>query len=325
MQRFSRFLIVLTIVPLSWLEPLPCEAQPPAPPRDGEHDPALAACNGGAPAGRYHREDAFPAALNYRLGRRRNPPLELPPPPGGEAVKLELPPLEPGDLRFPINLATALRLADGRPLIVAAAQASAWVAEARLQKAKVLWLPDFNLGFDYIRHDGNGPDTIRGVNIPADQLAGPPGGFGRSQNQNINFFYAGGAAFILRNATDMIFQPLAARQTLNAARWNIQTAKNDSLLMAARAYFNVHRYRGQYAGAIDVVRKGRKLVEEIADLKEDLIPAVEVDRARNFLADLEQQAVSARQFWRRSRPTSRKCCGSIRGQWSSRWSRITCS
>ena len=74
--------------------------------------------------------------------------------------------LEAGDLRFPINLATALRLADARPLIVAAAQASAWVAEAQLQQAKLLWVPDFNLGFDYIRHDGFGPDTIRGVNIP---------------------------------------------------------------------------------------------------------------------------------------------------------------
>ena len=40
-------------------------------------------------------------------------------------------PLEPTDLRFPINLATALRLSDARPLIVAAAQASVWVAEAR--------------------------------------------------------------------------------------------------------------------------------------------------------------------------------------------------
>ena len=36
------------------------------------------------------------------------------------------------DHRFPINLATALRLSDARPLIVAAAQAGVWVAEADL-------------------------------------------------------------------------------------------------------------------------------------------------------------------------------------------------
>ncbi len=33
-------------------------------------------------------------------------------------------PLEPVDRRFPINLATALKLSDARPLVVAAAQAS---------------------------------------------------------------------------------------------------------------------------------------------------------------------------------------------------------
>jgi outer membrane protein TolC len=230
-------------------------------------------------------------------------PLEIPPPPSGEVVHLELPPLEPGDLRFPINLATALRLSDARPLIVASAQASAWVAEAKLQEAKLIWVPDFNLGFDYIRHDGFGPDTIRGVNIPSDQNAlgqHAPGSFGRSQNQNINYFYGGAALFLMQNTTDMLFEPLAARQVLNARRWDIQTSKNDALLMTARAYFNVHKYRGQYAGALDVVRKGRQLVAEIAELRRDLVPAVEVDRARNLLAMMEQQAVFARQGWRRA-------------------------
>ncbi len=218
-------------------------------------------------------------------------------------MKLPLPPLEPGDLRFPINLATALRLSDARPLIVAAAQASAWVAEAKLQEAWTLWLPDLNLGFDYIRHDGNGPDTIRGVNIPGGENAlgqNAPGSFGRGQNQNINFFYAGGALFYLQYLTDDIFQPLAARQKLNSARWNIQTAKNDALLATALAYFDVHKWRGGYAGAIDVVLKGRKLVEEINDLSRDLVPAFEVDRARNFLANMEQHALIARQNWRRA-------------------------
>jgi outer membrane protein TolC len=227
----------------------------------------------------------------------------LPAPPGGEAVKLELPPLEAGDLRFPINLATALRLSDARPLIVAAAQASAWVAEAQYQKAKVLWLPDFNLGFDYIRHDGYGPDVLNGLNVPSGENSfgqNAPGSLGKPLNNNTNFFYAGGAFFQMRNATDMIFQPLAARQDLNARRWDIQRAKNDALLQTARAYFNVHKFRGQYAGAIDVVQKGRKLVAKIAELSRDLVPAVEVDRARNFLADMEQQAVFARQYWRRS-------------------------
>jgi outer membrane protein TolC len=220
-------------------------------------------------------------------------------------------------------LATALRLADARPIIIATAQASAWVSEAELQKAKVLWVPSLNLGFDYIRHDGFGPDLNRGINVPTGVNAlgqSSPGGFGKPLNNNINLFWAGGGLTFtpstpnyfyqptpsgpllpspqMQVLTDIIFEPLRARQNLNSARWDIQGAKNDALLMTAQAYFNVHKYRGQYAVAIDAVQRGRKLVQEIADLSRDLVSAVEIDRARNLLADLEQNAVSARQNWR---------------------------
>jgi len=137
---------------------------------------------------------------------------------------------------------------------------------------------------------------------------------------NVNFFY-GGAGFTwapsgpnyfyqptpggpllpspqFQFSTDMIFQPLHDRQALNSARWDLQTAKNDALFMTAKAYFNVHRYRGLYAVSIDAVQRGRQLVGKIATLKSDLIPRVEVDRARNLLAGLEQKAVVARQDWR---------------------------
>src|SRR5581483_1369427 len=73
-------------------------------------------------------------------------------------LRLKPAPLESTDFRFPINLATALRLSDARPLIVAAAQAGVWVAEAELTRSKLLFVPTLNMGFDYIRHDGGGPD-----------------------------------------------------------------------------------------------------------------------------------------------------------------------
>lgn len=240
-------------------------------------------------------------------------------------MKVNLPPLEPGDVRFPINLAAALRLADARPILVAATGASVWVSEAMLQKAKVLWIPTLNLGFDYVRHDGYGPDLNRGVNIPQGENAlgqSSPGDLARPLNQNINYIYTGPGAtytpstpnyFIqdqpgppllpspeVQYLTDMIFQPLYQRQRLNAARWNVQTAKNDALFLTAQAYFNVHKYRGKYAGGIVVVQRGRQLVETMAALSKDLISEVEIERARNLLADLEQRAVSDRQYWRRA-------------------------
>ena len=191
-------------------------------------------------------------------------------------------PHETTDLSFPINLATALRLSDARPLIVAAAQASVWIAEAQLTRAKILWVPSVIMGVDYIRHDGGGPDINKGVMTAA----------------SVNFFYAGPGLWQYVNLTDVIFEPLAARQVLNSSHWDVQTAKNDALLQTADAYFLVHQYRGTYAGALYCVEKGHDLVDRIATLTRELVPAVEVDRARNFLADLEQRAVLARQEWR---------------------------
>jgi hypothetical protein len=213
--------------------------------------------------------------------------------PAHEVVKLQAPPLEAGDVPLPINLASALRLADGRPLVVAAAQASAWVAEAQLQRAKVLWVPELDIGAVYLRHDGVGPDFNRGNNpnfSPTSQMI--------PINQNINYFYGGGGLYAVWATTDAIFTPLAARQVLDSRRADIQRAKNDALLQAATAYFNVHRQRGTYAGMLDTVARGEKLVERVRFLSKDLVPKVEVDRARRLLADLEQQATSAREEWR---------------------------
>ncbi len=221
----------------------------------------------------------MPGGLSSDAGRTQPSPLDT-------GVNLKPAPMAPTDVRFPINLATALRLSDARPLIVAAAQARVWVAEAELTQAKVLWIPTLNVGFDYIRHDGGGPDFNKGI------LTSP----------STNFFYAGagmtGAPLGLISTTDAIYQPLAARQVLNARQLDIQTAKNDALLQTAQAYFMVHQSRGVYAATLHLVARGQELVDRIASLSRDLVSGFEVDRARNMLADLKQQAVSARQDWR---------------------------
>ncbi|HEY7311535.1 MAG TPA: hypothetical protein VH643_19385 [Gemmataceae bacterium] len=340
MERFNKLLIVLTVLLLPQLGLLPCRAQPPGPPpatspvadapgsppapvpaRSEAERPLAAPQPTTSPPRTAPPRDQERAETSSRPSQKS--PLEKPAPAGGEVLDLKPPPLQPGDLRLPINLATALRLADARPVIVATAQASAWMSEADLQKAKVLWVPSLNMGAAYVRHDGFGPDFNRGVNVPTGLNAlgqNSPGSFGRPLNNNINIFMGGGGLTFtpsfpnyfyqpvpagpllpspqMQFLTDIFFEPLRARQDLNAKRWDIQGAKNDALLMTAQAYFNVHKYRGQYAVAIDAVQRGRKLVREIADLSRDLVQAVEIDRARNLLADLEQNAVSARENWR---------------------------
>ncbi len=222
-------------------------------------------------------------------GAQNLPAPLAPPTPHPEAAagldatfKLKAAPLESTDLRFPINLATALRLSDARPLIVAAAQASVWVAEAELTRAKVLWVPTLNLGFDYLRHDGGGPDFNKGI------MTAP----------SVNFFYGGGGLIQNVATTDVLFQPLVARQNLNSVQADIQTAKNESLSMTADVYFQVHQFRGMYTGSLYAIERGHDLIERISQLSKELVPKVEVDRARNFVADLEQQATSAREAWR---------------------------
>jgi outer membrane protein TolC len=211
----------------------------------------------------------------------------VPPAPGEPFARLDRAPLAQTDFGYPINLATALRLSDARPLIVAAAQASVWVAEAQLTRAKLIWIPTMVLGADYIRHDGGGPDFNKGI------MTAP----------SVNFLYAGGGLDVSSltmfvNLTDVFFEPLVARQALSARQWEVQAAKNDALLLTADAYFRVHQHRGMYAAALYCVRRGRDLVDQIASLSGELVSEVEVQRARNLLAELEQESASARQAWR---------------------------
>ena len=163
MERFGRLTAVLVIVTLPWLRAV-------ALPRPVSHQslrrrarPVDRACPrrdlgrgdaGGFPRCRLRRAVAESSGTAAR--RPQNTPQPLPdhaPPQGtpprptlGQiAVQTDAAPLEPTDLRFPINLATALQLSDARPLIVAAAQASVWVAEAQLTRAKVLWVPSLDV------------------------------------------------------------------------------------------------------------------------------------------------------------------------------------
>jgi outer membrane protein TolC len=187
----------------------------------------------------------------------------------------------PGDQALPINLATALRLAGARPLIITAAQAGVEVAAAQLDRAGVLWLPSVDAGVGYYRHDG--------------ATQGQSGTF--SINTKDQFMVGGGFRAIF-SATDAIFAPLAARQVLQSRARALEVARNDALLTVAEAYFNVQQARGQMAGASDVIRKVQALADKINSLPQSPVSATDVSRARAQLADVEQAVAVAREAWR---------------------------
>jgi outer membrane protein TolC len=195
---------------------------------------------------------------------------------------VRLPATEPeeGQQSLPINLATALRLSDARPIVIAAAQASVQVAIARLDQAKVMWLPNLYMGGSYYRHDG-----------------GNQGVSGTFYNNSKNQLMIGAGPVIEIATTDAIFTPLAARQALLSRNLDLQSARNDALLNVAEAYFRVQQARGRLAGYQDIVDKGQQLNKTVYALAEGLVSPDEVNRVRTTLASLEQSLAIARGDW----------------------------
>lgn len=74
------------------------------------------------------------------------------------------PPMEPDDRPLPINLPTALQLANVRSIDIAAAAERIQLAAAVLSQSNALWLPTITLGGDYYRHDGNN-QTVQGGHL----------------------------------------------------------------------------------------------------------------------------------------------------------------
>jgi outer membrane protein TolC len=187
------------------------------------------------------------------------------------------------DKPLPINLPTALKLADVRPLDVAVASQRTELASAQLQQAQALWLPTIYLGADYFRHDGQIQDVQGNV-------------FGTSKSSLL----VGAGPSAVFALSDAIFAPLSARQVLRARESALQTARNDSLLSVAEAYFNVQQARGDLASTEDVSKRADDLVRRAEELarKGEIISELEVVRARTQAARTRQAAKSARERWR---------------------------
>jgi outer membrane protein TolC len=223
-------------------------------------------------------QDAPPTAAQEFVA----PPLAVRVAPDQNAVPVAAPPVAAGDRPLPINLPTALRLANVRPIDVAVAAQQIRLAAAQLEQARVLWLPTLYLGTDYFRHEGQIQDTAGNV----------------TGNSHGAFLLGAGPSMVFE-FSDAIFGPLAARQVLRARGAALQTARNDSLLAVAEAYFNVQQARGELAGAEDVARRSEDLVRRTrALLPAGVIPALEVVRAR-AQADRSRQTVqSSYENWR---------------------------
>ncbi len=191
-----------------------------------------------------------------------------------------VPPAKPEEKPLPINLPSALQLANVRAVDVAAAAARIKVSAAALEQAQVLWLPTVTFGGDYFRHDGIVQDNS-----------------GVTQDDSHQGVMVGAGPAVNLDIGQAIFAPLVARQQLAARQADLQAASNDTLVAVSDAYFNVQQARGELAGALAAAQRTEELVRRTKKLAPALVPELEIDRAEAELDRRRQAELFANERW----------------------------
>ena len=165
------------------------------------------------------------------------------------------------DEHYVIDLPTVLRLAGTDNWGVRLAYERICEAQARLDAAEVMWLPSLNLGVGYTKHDGRIQATT-----------------GEVLDVSRNSFFVGGGAvtadapttggaggparlFVDLSLADAIFQPLAARQNVNAVRSAHAKTFNDSQLAASTSYYDLLGAQGMLAIDVENLADAQRLEE----------------------------------------------------------------
>ena len=192
------------------------------------------------------------------------------------------PAVEASETPLPINLATALQLANARPLDVQIAGSLVAAAAAELARARVLLLPNLDFGADNFQHLG--PQQTSAGTILTD---------------NRNSLMVGLGPNVIFSFSDAVYAPLAARQDLRAREAIHQASRNDASLAVTEAYFGVQQARGELASANLAV----KYAEDVASrtqslLTKGLTAPSEVNRANTELGHRKQVVSAAREHWR---------------------------
>lgn len=192
----------------------------------------------------------------------------------------------------PINLPTALAMIGGQHPVVGFARWRVQEAYARLDRAKVMWLPSIQPGFNYRRRDGNYQD-VQGAIVDV----------------NLNSFnYGLGAGAVAAGSptrpgiiaqfhlADAIFLPKTAEKTAWARQHAASAALNQQLLLGAVSYIDLlEAYQD-----LEIVAEAVRRTEELAKITQDYADAGEglksdADRTATELALLQTRQLAARE------------------------------
>jgi len=157
-----------------------------------------------------------------------------PPPPTGPVVR---------PASYPIDLPTALRLADANNPTVGVARARVREAVAQLDRVRVAWIPNLSFGPTFFYHDG--VDQNRRGDI-----------FNVARGN-----YTLGAGPTLRvDVSDALYLPLVVRQHVRAADSNARATTNNIQLEVAVAYLDLVELHGLMAINADILDRTEQIL-----------------------------------------------------------------
>jgi len=198
----------------------------------------------------------------------------------------------PGSSPVPINLPTALAMIGGQHPVVGFAQWRVQEAYAQLDRAKVMWLPNIQTGFNYRRRDGNYQavdGTIVDVNLNSMNYGLGAGAVAAGSPTRPGVV----AEFHL---ADALFLPKAAEKTAWARGHAASAAINQQMLNGGIAYFDLlEAYQDS-----EIIAAAVKRTSDIAEITENFADAGEglksdADRTATELSLLQTRQLAVRE------------------------------
>jgi outer membrane protein TolC len=143
---------------------------------------------------------------------------------------------------LPIDLPTVLRMVDAKSPIISFALAKVQEAQARVDQANALWLPNLSIGASYLRFDGQTQNQRGEI-------------FSKSR---ANLFGSGGPALTL-DTTDAFYRPLIERRLSAAEQQQSQAVRLSTELDAVLAYIDLVQVYAQIEINADILQKAENM------------------------------------------------------------------
>src|SRR5207244_1229343 len=165
-------------------------------------------------------------------------------------------PVSPGSVTtnnvYPIDLPTALRLANAQNLDIQIARERLKEAKANRESAVELFFPWVAPGAVYRRHENRIQDVVGNI-IDADKQS----------------YTVGGAITAQMDLGDAVYKSLAAKQLVNAADHALESQRQDATLASAQGYYDLAKAKA----IVDVVKEALSISQDYQNQLHDAVAA----------------------------------------------------